>query len=152
MTYQYVRAKKKLLEQLEKTPIIDYACQKVGIARSTYYRWISDDAEFNHNALTAEERGRLSMNDVAESKLIQKVNDGDMRAIMYWLESNHKKYIKPRRPVIFESKVDTHPPIAIQIMGPDDIVYSTMEEYSAAKLESAKKYIAEHPDDNTDTP
>ena len=150
MTHKHVRAKKKLLEQLEKTPVIDYACQKVGVSRSTYYRWLNIDSEFKSNAINAEERGRLSVNDVAESKLIQKINDSDMRAITYWLESNHKKYIKPRRPVIFQTSDNEAQPILVKFVGVDDAHYDTMQEYSTAKLKEAKKYIAEHPDNDDD--
>ena len=35
-----------LLEQLEKTPIVQIACEKSGVARSTYYRWMQSDKVF----------------------------------------------------------------------------------------------------------
>jgi len=31
-----------LLRELAKTPIVDTACQRVGIGRATYYRWRAD--------------------------------------------------------------------------------------------------------------
>ena len=91
------RQKKQLLEQLERVPVIEVACKKVGIARSTYYRWITEDSEFESSAEKALDTGRCVINDVAESKIIQKVSDGDWRAVKYWLESNNKRYARPRR-------------------------------------------------------
>lgn len=91
------RQKKQLLEQLERVPVIEVACKKVGIARSTYYRWIAEDSEFESSAEKALDAGRCVINDVAESKIIQKVSDGDWRAVKYWLESNNKRYARPRR-------------------------------------------------------
>ena len=91
------RQKKQLLEQLERVPVIEVACKKVGIARSTYYRWIAEDSEFESSAEKALDAGRSVINDVAESKIIQKVSDGDWRAVKYWLESNNKRYARPRR-------------------------------------------------------
>lgn len=129
------RLKKKILEQLEKIPIIEHACQKAGVPRSTYYRWINEDAAFKSSALSAEEKGRLSVNDIAESKLIQKINESDMRAIAYWLESNHNRYIKPRRPVILNTSNSRPEPVVVQIMGSDNIRYDTLDEYRAARLE-----------------
>lgn len=38
--------KNVLLEQLEKTPIVQIACEKSGVARSTYYRWMQSDKVF----------------------------------------------------------------------------------------------------------
>jgi hypothetical protein len=133
MGNKQIRSKKKILEQLETLPIIDYACQKIGIARSTYYRWIQEDSTFKTNALAAEERGRSSINDLAESKIIQKIRDGDMKASTYWLESNHKKYIKPRRPVIFDNSANQPQPILVRFMGENDISYNSYQEYKVAK-------------------
>jgi ACT domain-containing protein len=37
------KEKDALLEQLKKTPIIQIACEKIGLSRTTYYRWYQAD-------------------------------------------------------------------------------------------------------------
>lgn len=48
--------KKLLLEHLEKTPIVQIACDKSGIGRSTYYRWLQNDPIFAKSAKKALQR------------------------------------------------------------------------------------------------
>ena len=84
--------KKTLIENLEKTPIIQMACEKTGISRATYYRWRIDDREFEKNADKALDDGVSLMNDYAESQLISSIRDKNMTAIIYWLKHRHKAY------------------------------------------------------------
>ena len=104
------------LKQLEKVPNVSLACEIVGIARNTVYRWRSEDPAFAARMDTALVAGTESVNDLAESKLISHINNGNMRAIQYWLDNNKKNYIKPR------PKVEQHPfiPVTkIEIVAPD---------------------------------
>lgn len=84
--------KKTLIENLEKTPIIQMACEKTGISRATYYRWRIDDREFEKKADKAIDDGVSLMNDYAESQLISSIRDKNMTAIIYWLKHRHKAY------------------------------------------------------------
>lgn len=84
--------KNLLLEQLRKTPIVEAACQKVGISRMTFYRWKQDDAEFKKKAEEAMNDGQLLVNDVAEGQLISAVRDRNLSAITYWLRHHHPSY------------------------------------------------------------
>ncbi|MEI6228973.1 MAG: hypothetical protein WCP11_03050 [Candidatus Saccharibacteria bacterium] len=122
MSTKQIRAKKKILEQLEKIPIIEIALQKASVPRSTYYRWANDDPDFKEAAEEAQEKGYLAINDVAESKLIQKIKDGDWKATAYWLESNHKRYFKPRRPIVIGLGDKAPRPVLVEFVGkePDD--------------------------------
>ena len=86
----------KFLEQLERVPNVSLACEKVGIARNTIYRWRGEDPAFAARMDTALMAGTESVNDLAESKLISHINTGSMRAIQYWLDNHKKEYIKPR--------------------------------------------------------
>lgn len=86
----------KFLEQLERVPNVSLACEKVGISRNTVYRWRSEDPAFAARMDTALVAGTESVNDLAESKLISHINNGNLRAIQYWLDNNKKNYIKPR--------------------------------------------------------
>lgn len=80
------------LEQLRKTPIVQIACEKLGIGRATFYRWKQEDGDFAKQVDAAIFDGRLMVNDLAESQLIGAVKDRDMRAIMYWLKHHHADY------------------------------------------------------------
>lgn len=84
--------KKLLLEHLEKTPIVQIACEKSGVGRSTYYRWVEQDKKFARSAKQALSKGILIMNDLAESQLLKSVRDGNMTAIIFWLKSRHLSY------------------------------------------------------------
>ncbi len=84
--------KELLLEQLAKTPIIEVACKKVGIGRATYYRWIRDDPEFKEKADEAMKNGKLLVNDLAESQLINAIQEGSIAAMTYWLKHHHEDY------------------------------------------------------------
>lgn len=86
----------KFLEQLERVPNVSLACEKVGLARNTIYRWRGEDPAFAARMDTALVAGTESVNDLAESKLISHINNGNLRAIQYWLDNNKKNYIKPR--------------------------------------------------------
>ena len=81
-----------LIEQLKKTPIVQVACEKVGIGRATYYRWRKDDKEFAKLADEALLEGSLLVNDMAESKLISAIRDQNLGAIVFWLKHHHPNY------------------------------------------------------------
>ncbi|MDD5376631.1 MAG: phBC6A51 family helix-turn-helix protein [Candidatus Gracilibacteria bacterium] len=81
-----------MIEQLEKTPIVQIACEKTGISRATYYRWLKDDKEFCKHSREALQKGISIMNDLAESQLLRSVKDGNLTGIIFWLKSRHSSY------------------------------------------------------------
>ena len=87
-----VRNKELMLEQLKKIPIVQIAAEKVGIGRSSYYRWLKDDLEFAEKAEAAVRDGRWLINEMAESQLLKQVRENNMTAIIYWLKHNHPIY------------------------------------------------------------
>lgn len=87
--------KEQLIEILKKTPIIQVACQKVGMGRATYYRWLKEDSAFAEAASTALDAGVGIINDMAESQLISAIKDKHMTAIIFWLKNHHDSY-RPR--------------------------------------------------------
>lgn len=87
-----MRNKKLLLENLKKIPIVQIACKKSGVSRATYYRWLEKDERFRNESQQALYEGTLMVNDLAESKVIESIQSGDMRASMYWLNNHHKSY------------------------------------------------------------
>ena len=86
------KAKEALLEQLRKTPILQIACEKIGISRVTLYRWRSENKEFSKAVDDAMLEGRLLVNDLAESQLIGAIKDRNISAIVTWLRHNHANY------------------------------------------------------------
>lgn len=88
--------KSKLLEFLAETPIVTFACKKVGLDRTTYYRWRKDDKDFRDQADKFLSIGRMRINDMAESVIIKKINADDTRCSIFWLAHNDPRY-KPVR-------------------------------------------------------
>lgn len=83
--------KELLLEQLRRTPIIQIACEKIGIARATYYRFL-EDPEFAKKADEAIQEGSFLMNDVAEAALLSAIKNQNLGAIVFWLKNHHPAY------------------------------------------------------------
>jgi len=83
--------KQAFLEQLPKYPVVQVACEKSGVGRSTYYAWRKDKA-FAKLADEAIKSGTYFINDMAESKLIQNIQSGNNTAIIFWLKNHHGSY------------------------------------------------------------
>ncbi|MEK9159307.1 MAG: hypothetical protein AAB383_01105 [Patescibacteria group bacterium] len=98
--------KAELIEQLRKTPIVQIACEKVGVGRASYYRWRKEDEKFAEEADEALCRGKSLVNDMAESQLLKAVRDGNMTGIIFWLKNNHPDY-KTRVELSGELKTNT---------------------------------------------
>lgn len=81
-----------LLEQLKKTPIVQVACEKVGIGRATYYRWRKENETFAEQADSAIDEGASLVNDMAESQLMAAIRDKNLTAIIFWLKNHHPNY------------------------------------------------------------
>ncbi|OGN11423.1 MAG: hypothetical protein A3B91_00990 [Candidatus Yanofskybacteria bacterium RIFCSPHIGHO2_02_FULL_41_29] len=86
------KLKKAVLEQLMRTPIIEIACEKVGISRMTFYRWTKASKEFAKQVEEALFEGRLFISDIAESQLFSLVKDKKIEAIKYVLRHNNPRY------------------------------------------------------------
>lgn len=84
--------KKLLVSQLRKTPIVQIACEKTNVGRSTYYEWRAEDRIFARAADGAIESGKFFVNDIAESQLIRMIQSGNLGAIIFWLKNNHPSY------------------------------------------------------------
>lgn len=82
-----------IIEQLKKTPIVQVACEKINVGRSTYYRWRKEDAEFAQQSDQALLDGSLLVNDMAESQLMSAIKDKNMTAIIFWLKHHHPAYL-----------------------------------------------------------
>lgn len=84
--------KQDIIKQLKKTPIIEYACKRAGIGRSTFYRWRKSDEIFAEKVEESLIAGNQLVNDMAESQLINAIRSQNMTAIIFWLKHHHKAY------------------------------------------------------------
>jgi len=86
------KTKNNLLQELEKSGNVYFSCHKIGINRSTYYRWFQDDKVFRKNAVWAIRQGRANNCDIAIQALMIKIKEKDMRAIEFYLKHNDSTY------------------------------------------------------------
>ena len=86
------RTKNEFLEQLRKIPIIQVACEKVGISRNSVYRWRNEDAEFCKDMDKALIEGEELINDMSESQLVSMIRDKNWQAISFWLRKRNPKF------------------------------------------------------------
>lgn len=85
--------KELTLAQLRrKMPILQIACERAGIARSSYYRWRDEDDEFRKAADEATADGEALITDMTESQLISLIKDKHFPAVQLWLRQHHPKY------------------------------------------------------------
>ena len=84
--------KQLLIDQLKKTPVIQVACEKVGVGRATFYRWKNDDEKFAQDTSQAINDGNGLVNDMAESQLMSAIRDKNLTAIIFWLKNHHPTY------------------------------------------------------------
>lgn len=113
----------RLLHELEQVPNISLACKKIGISRQTLYRWKTEDADLARMIDESYAVGIESISDLAESKLVEKIQAGDFKAMRFWLENNNKRYVRPRKQIthgLIDLKgVHKENKMVIQIMGAD---------------------------------
>ena len=89
--------KNNFLEKLAITPIVSIVCRNTNISKATIYRWIDKDKEFAKSFNTAMENGRDTINDLAESQIINSIKKGEKWAVDLWLVNNHKRYHRPKK-------------------------------------------------------
>lgn len=84
--------KKHFLEQLKKTPVIQLVCGKLNVSRASFYRWREQDPEFDKESEAALIEGRAVMSDVAETQLLNAINNQSLPAILFYLKSHSAIY------------------------------------------------------------
>lgn len=96
------KTKQKLIRELEKSGNVYLACLKLGVDRSTYYRWRNESKKFKSLSDKAMRTGRENNCDIAEHALMLNVKDKKMDAIKYVLSHNSTRYKPKIRKVIIE--------------------------------------------------
>lgn len=89
----------ELLEALRENHIIQRACRRMGISRSTLYRWMEEDEGFKARVEAAQKHGIETTGDFVESGLLQRIQEGDLGAIKFFLNHRHPAY---QQKTIFE--------------------------------------------------
>lgn len=85
----------RLVEELEKTPLIQIACDKVGISRNTFYRWMKEDEDFLARVNEAVSLGTGLVSDVAISNVLEGIKKKDAMYTKYWLSHKHPDFRRP---------------------------------------------------------
>jgi hypothetical protein len=83
--------KKAVLKELLKTPVIEVACSKAGIGKTSFYEWKNSDPEFTKAVDEAMKTGINFISDIAESQLINFIKDGNFKAVAFWLKHNRSE-------------------------------------------------------------
>lgn len=92
----------KFMEALKQIPSIRYASKKAGIHPSTAYRWIAEYPEFHKLVEAHKVIGRDNISDLAESVIVNKIQDNDLSASKYWLSHNDERYVEVKRVPFFQ--------------------------------------------------
>lgn len=80
-----------IIVALKEMPIVQVACKKVGVGRTTYYRW-RESKKFAREADAAIAEGEAFITDMSESQLISLIRDRNFQALQLWLRHHHPKY------------------------------------------------------------
>lgn len=88
-TEQY---KKQIVEYLAESihGTFSAACHKYGVSKTIGYEWRTADPEFNKSVDAARHSAKQSGLDMAEGKLMKKINDEDTTSILFYLKTQGK--------------------------------------------------------------
>jgi len=111
-------AEKPFLAELEKLPIIQVACKKVGVSRNSIYRWRKEDFGFAEKMDESMDKGIDFVNDMSENQLLTLIKEKKFSAIRFWLTHNHLRYMKKEKEVKIEENLDSK--AIIKILGLTD--------------------------------
>lgn len=85
------------LANLEKVPLVTFACEKTNISRNSVYRWRREDIDFCRQMEKARRRGVEIINDITENQLFQLIKEKNYPAIRFWLNHRHPDYMKDKK-------------------------------------------------------
>ena len=86
------KVRKSFLDELKRVPIVQVACEKVGVSRNSVYRWKAEDAEFAKAMEEALNEGEALVNDMTESQLMSLIREKNWHAISFWLRKRNPKF------------------------------------------------------------
>ena len=85
--------KRLILKELTEIPNISMVCQKVGVSRQTFYRWMRVDRDFKNFVRKSMRYGDGHLNDIAEGAAMKKIKSGHWPSIKHWLDRKSPKYV-----------------------------------------------------------
>lgn len=134
--------KAKVLEALKEVPLVTYACQKLNIPKSTFYKWKEIDLKFKEDVDIAINLGRSTVNDMAISKLMKKINDGETVPIIFWLKHNSPMF-NQKMTLQIESKYDgyTKEELDVLIHSLNAVGYNTIVNENNRLTENFKELL-----------
>lgn len=92
------------LAELRRIPIVQVACEKVGLSRNSVYRWKNEDKNFSKEMDLALADGEALINDMSESQLLTMIKEKNWSAISFWLRHRNPKF---KERIEIESKINT---------------------------------------------
>lgn len=96
--------------------IIAPACRAISMTRQIYYKWLEDDPSFAE----AVEAIRQEQIDIVESALLNKIEDGDTTAVIFYLKTKAKERgYSERTELTGKDGKDLNPDIRIEIVDAD---------------------------------
>lgn len=128
------KTRAKVLEYLQDSGNISYACKRAGISREAYYLWRQEEV-FALEADAAIALGKDFVNDLAHTQLIQNIQHGRMDAVKFQLASCHPDY-QPRKPWPREPKDTVAPITEIHI---HEVSSDEVRRLQAEKRDDAKE-------------
>lgn len=97
------------------------ACKAINLPLCTAYQWRKEDKDFDIGVIEARAQSDDIGGDLAESKLMQAINNNELTAILFYLKTKHKNrgYVersehtaKDGMPFTFTMNIDGHKPDA----------------------------------------
>ncbi len=84
--------KKHIVDFLGEVPIAKFAYSKAGVPKATYYKWRKTDSAFLSLTDGAITDGKVSINELAKSQIIKKIQQGNITACIFWLKHNDQDF------------------------------------------------------------
>jgi len=135
------KTKEKLIKELGKEGNVLVSCTRVGIDRTTPYRWAKEDKKFNKEFKEAIRMGRANACDIAEHSLMVNVKKGKTEEIKYVLSHNSPRYKpkkKPERYIFEHIRANKLPIIPQQTL--EDLIDDNEEEMNKKLSAIKEKY------------
>ncbi|MFA5000770.1 MAG: hypothetical protein WC531_00875 [Candidatus Paceibacterota bacterium] len=86
------KVRNSFLEELKKVPIVQVACEKMNVSRTSVYRWCDKDKEFKKEMNEALAEGEALVNDMSESQLLSLIKERNFPAISFWLRHRNTRF------------------------------------------------------------
>lgn len=124
--------KRKWAEAFKKTFNRAKACQATGVHRATVWRWMKEDKAFSETVWEIEE----SVLDIAESRLVELVQAGNLQAIKFLLRSKARERGYGDRLEISQTvKKETIDVKRLELLLSDSCVRNALERLAVDSLE-----------------